>query len=206
MNTEKRNTKESYLLEALRLFAQKGYEAVGVVELAQAVGCTTSALYKHYAGKKALFEAIIERCKMGFKENMTRLHTDFSDRSAQEILSMTEEEQIQTVTGLFLAIADSEYPKLFRKLVMVEQFKHPELAQVYNEHYINSQFESFRVFMKVMIDGGVYRDGNARVMAVQYISPVVLMIGMCDREPERKEEALALLREHVKQFNKAYRT
>lgn len=206
MNTEKRNTKESYLLEALRLFAQKGYEAVGVVELAQAVGCTTSALYKHYAGKKALFDAIIERCKMGFKENMTRLHTDFSDRSAQEILSMTEEEQIQTVTGLFLAIADSEYPKLFRKLVMVEQFKHPELAQVYNEHYINSQFESFRVFMKVMIDGGVYRDGNARVMAVQYISPVVLMIGMCDREPERKEEALALLREHVKQFNKAYRT
>ena len=32
------STKEAYLLEALRLFADKGYEAVGVVEIAKAVG------------------------------------------------------------------------------------------------------------------------------------------------------------------------
>ena len=205
MEANKRNTKEAYLLEALRLFAQKGYEAVGVVELAQAVGCTTSALYKHYAGKKALFEAIIEKCKLGFKENMTRLKTDFADRPREEISQMTEEDQIRTVLSLFDTIADSEYPKLFRKLVMVEQFKHPELAKVYNEHYINSQFESFSVLMQTMIDAGVLRNGNAQIMAVQYVSPIVLMIGVYDREPERREEIHKLLEKHVRQFNEVYR-
>ena len=57
----KTSTKEKILNESLRLFAKKGYGAVGVAEIADAVGIKAPSLYKHFTGKKAIFDAIIER-------------------------------------------------------------------------------------------------------------------------------------------------
>ena len=54
------STKEKFVIEALRLFSEKGYEAVSVAEIAGAVGCSAPALYKHYKSKKQLLEAVIE--------------------------------------------------------------------------------------------------------------------------------------------------
>lgn len=199
------NTKENYLLEALRLFAERGYEAVGVVEIAQAVGCTTSALYKHYAGKQALFDAIVERSRQGFEENMAALRIRFSQESRQELLAMTEADQIRMLRDIYRSVVQEEFPRLFRKLITVEQFKHPELGKILTEHYIDRQLASFEELMRVWIDGGVMRPGDPKMMALQYVSPMVLLMGVCDREPEREEAVLALLEEHIRQFNRAYR-
>ena len=48
------NTREKILLEALRLFSQRGYDAVSVEQIAQAVGIRAPSLYKHYKGKRVL--------------------------------------------------------------------------------------------------------------------------------------------------------
>lgn len=201
------NTKEAYLLEAMRLFAEKGYEAVSVAEIAQAVGVTTSALYKHYSGKQALFDAIIEKSKVGFAENMAQLRLNFSEEpeTRQRILSMTEEGQIEMLQSIFRGVVDNEYPRLFRKLVTVEQFKYPELAELYDEHYIRVQTTAFETLMRIWIQGGVMRPGDPEMMALQYIAPMILMIGVCDREPEKEEEALCMLEDHIRQFNRVYR-
>ena len=53
--------REEILATALRLFAEKGYNATSMRDLAGAVGLTEGALYKHFAGKQELFEASIER-------------------------------------------------------------------------------------------------------------------------------------------------
>ena len=47
----KRNTKELILLEALKLFADKGYEGVSVRDIAAEVGIRQSSLYKHFDRK-----------------------------------------------------------------------------------------------------------------------------------------------------------
>lgn len=44
-------TKEKILKEALNLFAEKGYNAVYVGEIADAVGIKAPSLYKHYKSK-----------------------------------------------------------------------------------------------------------------------------------------------------------
>lgn len=202
------STKEAYLLEALRLFADKGYEAVGVVEIAKAVGCTTSALYKHFSGKKALFEAILEMGEESFHYNMLKLKINFSDYTEEEkkeLIEMTEEEQVNMVKELFLAVAEGEYPRLFRKLLTVEQFKHPELGSLYTERYVTTQVKSFECLMRIWTESGIMRSMNPHIMALQFVSPVIVLIGVFDREPERKEELLQLLEDHVKQFNEIYR-
>lgn len=42
------NTKEAILLEALKQFSQRGYEAVSMRDIAKQLGITQGALYKHY--------------------------------------------------------------------------------------------------------------------------------------------------------------
>ena len=44
---------------ALGVFAEKGYEAGTMREIATAVGVSEPALYRHYAGKEALFQELV---------------------------------------------------------------------------------------------------------------------------------------------------
>src|SRR5580698_3120555 len=51
--------KERILAAAANLFAARGYAAVGIDDIADAVGITGSAIYRHYPGKQALLSAVI---------------------------------------------------------------------------------------------------------------------------------------------------
>ena len=53
------DTKEKILLAALKLFAQDGYKAVSVSQIAGALGMTKGALYKHYKNKRDIFAHIV---------------------------------------------------------------------------------------------------------------------------------------------------
>jgi len=51
--------KEEILTVSARLFAQKGYAAVSMRELASETNMTPAALYHHYADKEALYYAVL---------------------------------------------------------------------------------------------------------------------------------------------------
>ena len=55
------DTKEKILTTALKLFAKDGYEAVSVNMIAEKLGITKSALYKHYKNKRDIFNNIVKR-------------------------------------------------------------------------------------------------------------------------------------------------
>ena len=55
------DTKEKILAVALQLFAKDGYEAVSVSKIAEKLGITKGALYKHYENKKDIFNSIVAR-------------------------------------------------------------------------------------------------------------------------------------------------
>jgi AcrR family transcriptional regulator len=53
-------TRERLLGEALKLFASRGYDAVGVQEVVAAAGVTKPSLYHHFGSKQGLLEALLE--------------------------------------------------------------------------------------------------------------------------------------------------
>ncbi|MFC9970860.1 TetR/AcrR family transcriptional regulator [Spirillospora sp. NPDC127200] len=53
-------TRRALLREGRRLFAERGYGAVGLAEIVQAAGVTKGALYHHFTGKSDLFGAVLE--------------------------------------------------------------------------------------------------------------------------------------------------
>jgi AcrR family transcriptional regulator len=54
-------TREAILDAGLRSFGERGYGRSRVVDIAEEAGFTTGAVYRHFEGKLALYEAIFER-------------------------------------------------------------------------------------------------------------------------------------------------
>jgi AcrR family transcriptional regulator len=54
-------TREKILDAAIDLFAEKGFAGSSMRDIAKAAGLSEGALYRHYAGKDALLEAVLSR-------------------------------------------------------------------------------------------------------------------------------------------------
>lgn len=204
---DKKKTKDVFLNEALRLFAQKGYEAVTVGQIAEAVDVTPPALYKHFVSKQELFDAIIEASNKGYEKQMRSFRIDFDNdnEARQRYLNMTEDEQIKIIQGHFYHTLHDEFPTLFRKLLTVEQFHMPRLAEIYNERYVDSKLRAHEALFTFLINEGKMREADVKVLALQYLAPIYTLIAVCDREPEREKWAMDMIADSVREFNRNYR-
>jgi len=62
-NADAPNAAEQRLLHsALKLFAEKGYEATSIREIIEAAGVTRPVLYYYFVNKEDLFSQLVERC------------------------------------------------------------------------------------------------------------------------------------------------
>lgn len=201
---EERNTKRRFAIEALRLFAEKGYDSVSVAEIAESVGCSAPALYKHYKNKQELLEAIIENSENEFNERMKSEHSGTEDDNSI-VIECTEEQEIAHVQEIVKNALHIEPVQWFRKMCLVEQFNMPKLGEIYTYRYITYQMERAEKAFKILIENGKIKNINPRMLARFYLAIPILCIGMCDREPDREEECMEIIAEHVREFNKCYR-
>jgi AcrR family transcriptional regulator len=58
--TKPEGTRARIIRKGLKLFAEKGYEAATMNDIASAVGIKAASLYAHYRGKEELFKAVFE--------------------------------------------------------------------------------------------------------------------------------------------------
>ena len=201
------STKEKFVIEALRLFSEKGYEAVSVAEIAGAVGCSAPALYKHYKSKKQLLEAVIEASNRGFETQMEAMHFDFnSDENDREFfINMTEEDEIKRLQDMVSYTIHNWFSQAFRKLCTVEQFHMKELSEAYDLRYVDFPINQYEKIFELWIESGKMKPGNARAMAALYVGYPMLVIGICDRDPQKEEECMKKIEEHIREFNKQFR-
>ncbi|RJQ76403.1 TetR/AcrR family transcriptional regulator [Pseudonocardiaceae bacterium YIM PH 21723] len=74
-----RDRRAQVVAAAADLFARRGYHAVGMTEIAEAVGVRASALYRHFAGKQELLRAVFDESFGMINETMPELNTDHLD-------------------------------------------------------------------------------------------------------------------------------
>ena len=86
-------TKQKILNEALSLFSEKGYSAVYVGDIAEAVGIKTPSLYKHYKSKQDIFNSCVEV----FSERMENIRTDLR-LPGSKVASFSYETVIDIIT------------------------------------------------------------------------------------------------------------
>lgn len=117
---------------------------------------------------------------------------------------ITEDVLVQKTQALIHRLLHDEYAGRFRRLLTIEQFSSAEFARLYTRRYMTELIDCHEVLFDRLMKRSLYRQGDARTMAVQYVSPVCLYISLCDREPEREDEAMAAIAAHIRQFDRMY--
>lgn len=206
MKQEKSSTKERIMSEALTLFSVKGFEAVSVAEIAEAVRIKAPSLYKHYKSKQDIFEAIIYEMNARYKKQAASLQINGEDAGKDIGLysNITDEKLIEIGTGLFLYFLHDDYTRKFRKMLTIEQYSNTELAELYVRQYVDEPLAYQSGVFDFLIKAGVLKPENPRVMALHFYSPVNLMVTLCDVHPEREAEALNMIEDNIRQFIRIY--
>ena len=201
------NTKQRILDEALTLFSEKGYANVFVGDIAERAGIKAPSLYKHYPGKQAIFDAIIEEMNRRFLEEAERLHIEGNDpaKDAEIYKGLPEDQLVKLGINLFLYQLHDDYTRRIRKMLTLEQFRNPELAATYMTHYVDMPLYYHGTLLGLMVQQGVLQAGDTETMTLQFYAPFYLFMTICDRDPAREESAVRALEEHIRQFNQLYR-
>ena len=201
------STKEQILEESLSLFAQRGYDAVRVKEIADAVGIKAPSLYKHFKSKQDIFNAILEESSRRYALQAASLNMDGSDPQMDAGLfeAITDEYMLEMGEVLFNHFLHDEFTSKMRKLLTIEQFKNQKLANLYIIQYMESPLQYQKIIFEMLIKKGLMKKGDPEIMAIQFFSPIFLLLAQCDANPEKEMEALKKLKLHIVEFNRLYR-
>ena len=88
----------------------------------------------------------------------------------------------------------------FRRVMTIEQFRSPELATLYSKRYVERVLAYHAGIFRALIAAGEVTAEDPETLAMLYVSPVLTLIGICDRQPEREGECLKKLQDHVRLF------
>ena len=200
------HTGQRILLAALRLFSRKGYDAVSVEQIAEAVGVRAPSLYKHYKSKQDIFDAIFEETakRYGAFTDSISVHLGDSAQDLQLFRAITADGLVEKVRSLISYSLHDEFVSQFRKMMTIEQFRSPELSALYSQRYVTQIQDYHRELFQRMIAAGVMRKENPELLAMMYDCPILILLGECDRHPEREPEVMDALERHVRLFYQTF--
>ena len=196
------NTKEKILETALELFSEKGYDSVSVGEIAEAVGIKAPSLYNHFPSKQASFEAIVEATARQYERDTDRIdiHVQNFSKDVGIFSDISEDDLFEKVKQIFEYSLHNKTIRQFRKMMTIEQFRSKDLARLYTERYINRIVNYHSEIFRSLMSAGEIKDESPDTLAMMYVAPVITLIGICDRQPEREAECLKMLKAHVSLF------
>lgn len=192
-------TKDRILDSALTLFSEKGYDGVGVDLIAENAGIKGPSLYKHFKGKEEILDALIEKAESYYEVNFGSAKNPGNPPSSMEELIDSALKRIE------FTLHDAIIKKVRRMLTM-EQFRSRRIALLATKYNIDCVQEMYHRIFETMMDSGVMRKGNPALVSMTFAAPVSLLIQMCDREPEREQEAMERIGEFFRYFAKEYRS
>lgn len=180
-------TKEKILLTALALFAQKGYEAVSVSDIAGELGMTKSSLYKHFENKRAIFDSIIsemERLDAVQAENMA-MPTGTAEDTPEKYAETELENTVTYAKAMLRYWTENPFASAFRRMLTLEQYCNEEMSRLYLQYIADG---SVAYMADVFAAMGIK---DAAVKAMEFYAPMYLAYSMYDAAQD-KMSVLAL--------------
>ncbi|MDO5294801.1 MAG: TetR/AcrR family transcriptional regulator [bacterium] len=198
-------TKECILYETLELFSNKGFESVSMRDIGAAVGIRESSIYKHYSGKQAILDAIIEKALYEIDKMFVDLNVpDTNDvTSISRYQSMELEEVANLCSEMLLKQKKNNIVMKFRKFLTIEQFHNESLRDIFIEIFMNRQLMYIEKVFQNLLEFDVLKGESAKMMALQFYSPFFLLQYKLQDDEENlemeiKECIISFLREHLK--------
>ena len=183
------DTKENILHTALRLFARDGYEAASVSDIAGELGMTKGALYKHYRNKRDIFDSIVERMYRidGERAKQYELPEKTFDASPSAYRTAAVEKIRAFIEAQFHFLTKDEFARDFRKMLTLEQYRNPEIMELYQKCLVNGPVSYMEDLFREMMEQGIWRKSNPKQLALEFYGPFYLLVSISDTMPDKKE-------------------
>ena len=199
------NTKQEILEASLDLFSVQGFEATSISQIASAVGIRKASLYSHFENKQAILDALVKDVLEQYAEHSIFAKTDWDQYDdAADKPAFTPDMAEQMILGQIRYILHDPHISKARKMLVVEQFRNPELAKLQTKQNYTDVLRYFTGLVKYLIRSGVLAEDDPEIMAAQLCLPISTWINLCDREPDREPEVMELVKRHILQFFRAY--
>ena len=193
----KNSTKERILESALNLFSEKGYDGVGVDLIAENCGLKGPSIYKHFKGKEEILDILISQVEVYYRQRFG------FEKDAGKIPDSMEE-LIEFAWKRINFTLNDDLIKKTRKLLTQEQFRNKKIAKIASNHICEGIFDLYCDVFRKMMEKNVMKSGDTRMLSIEFVYPVSLLIQTCDREPERKDEILEIIRNYFNHFASKY--
>ena len=199
------NTKQEILEASLDLFSVQGFEATSISQIASAVGIRKASLYSHFENKQAILDALVKDVLDQYAEHSIFAKADWEKYdNAEDEPALTADAAAQMILGQIRYILHDPHISKARKMLVVEQFRNPELAKLQTKQNYTDVLRYFTGLVKCLIRSGVLAGDDSEIMAAQLCLPISTWINLCDREPDREPEVMELVSRHIQQFFRVY--
>ena len=191
------DTKDRILEAALEMFSQNGYAGTNIRELSASLGLVKSGVYKHYESKEAIWNALLDQMIAYYADH-------FGSAEHLPPVPNSLEELIQLTMHMVNITVHDEKIIMTRKVLTLEQYRDVRARELATKHFLTGLTEMFtRIFTGMMDKGLIGRDDPA-MLAFAYTSPISALIHLCDREPDKTEDATAQIEAFSRHFIATY--
>lgn len=199
------DTKEKILQAALRLFAKDGYEGVSVRKIAEKLGITKGALYKHYKNKQDIFDSIVNRMEEIDAKRTKEFNSLIGNLNSQE--QLTKQQIINGIKQFSIANfkywTEDEFAANFRKILTLEQYRNPQIAKLLNKYLTNGVIKNAQVIMARIFVGTKYEHKDTNILALNYFGPIYLLMGLYDQSEDKASIEKAVVT-HIDYFMESF--
>ena len=192
-NADGQRTRQAILDAALDLFADKGYFGTSLRDVASVVGVRESALYNYFAGKDALFDALLEAHQNTKSERLTALiEGPIADgRALLEQLAAT----------MLEGFVQPREQKLFR-ILMSDGVRLAKVGRINLYERMASGRERLHQILRRLTREGWLRQADPALLGIAFISPLIMwrQLHAIDADLPMIRNPRAYVRQHVDQF------
>ena len=192
-----KDTKERILETALQMFSQNGYAGTNVRELTASLGLVKSSMYKHFESKEAIWNALLDKMIAYYDER-------FGSSEHLPPVPDSLEGLVQMTMGMVNFTIHDEKIIMTRKVLAIEQYRDERARGLATKHFLTGLTDMFTPVLAGMMDKGLLRRDDPRMLAFAYTAPISALIHLCDREPEKTEDAIAQVEAFSRHFAKVY--
>ena len=190
-------TKEKILLAATVAFAQKGYAAVSMRDLAKLTGINQSTIYCHFKSKEALWKSVIKH-----SGDMYLLYFEHLERKLTSSASFEEALEAifyhpKRLLNIFTCYAYS--------LLQTEQFRDLNAGRMFEEIFMTYAVDFLKKWLDIYISRGLVRNFETQTVAVIIVhsmlmglqTEVHILLGHENNSPYNPREMIQHVQDYI---------
>jgi AcrR family transcriptional regulator len=154
-------------------------------------------VYKHFESKEAIWNAVLDQMIAYYGEHFG---------SAENLPPVPDslEELVQMTMRMVNYTVHDEKIVMTRKVLTIEQFRDERARELATKHFLTGLTDMFTYIFSGMMEKGLLRRDDPGMIAFAYTAPISALIHLCDREPEKTDEAIAKIEAFSRHFVKTY--